>query len=233
MNDYLIVTLIVLLYFSPVFYHIYLLIKDRKEESKKLLRKILKFTKYSFLLLIFTSIIFAILSHTNYLNYEKPLTYDKYDLITFKNFRGLEFFKKNLYGNERFAYVVTSIETDINNDSIEIYSLFHPSRSFVYKQNTISKELLTHEKYHFKITELFVRKMKQKISTFDKVNEETVIKTIEDFKQKERKFQKSYDYDTFHSYVLTEQKKYEKEVDSLLDLLSEFRNPKIKINYEN
>ena len=34
MNDYLIVTLIVLLYFSPVFYQVFLLIKDRKEESK-------------------------------------------------------------------------------------------------------------------------------------------------------------------------------------------------------
>ena len=50
------------------------------------------------------------------MNYEKPITFDKYDEITFENFRGLELFKKSLYGNERFAYVVTTIESEINDD---------------------------------------------------------------------------------------------------------------------
>ena len=233
MNDYLIVTLIVLLYFSPVFYQVFLLIKDRKEESKRLLRKIVKFTKYSIVLLLITSFGIAILSHTNYLNYEKPITYNKFDEITFENFRGLEFFKKSLYGNQRFAYVVTTIEHDINDESVAVYSLFHPSRSFVYKKNTNSKELLTHEKYHIKITELFVRKIKKELLSKPVTNKEIISGVIESYKQEERKYQKKYDFDTFHSYVLAEQKKYEKEVDSLLDLLSEFSNPKIKVVYEN
>ncbi|WP_299229783.1 hypothetical protein [uncultured Psychroserpens sp.] len=233
MNDYLIIFLIFLLYFSPVFYQIFLLLKERKEENKKLLKRLLRFTKYSFLLIIFTAIIFGILSHTNYLNYEKPLTFDKYDKITFENFRGIEFFKKSLYGNKRFAYVVTSIESDIENNSVTIESLFHPSRSFVYKKNTNSEELLRHEKYHIKITELFVRKTKENISKLSSFDEKTVNEIIEKNKIEERKYQKEYDYNTLHSYVLSEQKKYEKEVDSLLDLLSEFKNPKITINDKN
>lgn len=233
MNDYLIIILIVLLYFSPVFYQLYLLLKERKEENKKLLKKLLRFTKYSLLILIFTSIIFGILSHTNYLNYEKPMTFDKYEQITFQNFRGLEFFKKSLYGNERFAYVVTSIDSEIDDNSVTVQSLFYPSRSFVYKKNTNSTELLTHEKYHIKITELFARKAKQELSNLKSFDENIIKGIIRDAKSKERAYQKEYDYNTFHSYVLSEQKRYEKEIDSLLTSLNNYKNPKIIIDDKN
>lgn len=233
MNENLIIILIVLLYFSPVFYQLYLLLKERKEENKILLKRLLYFTKYSFLILILTSIAFGVLSHTNYLNYEKPITFEKYDQITFENFRGLEFFKKSLYGNERFAYVVTSIDSDIDDNSVTVQSLFYPSRSFVYKKNTNSTELLTHEKYHIKITELFARKAKQEISGLKTFDEKKIEGIIKDIKTKERVFQKEYDYNTFHSYVLSEQKKYEKEVDSLLTSLNQYKNPKIIIDDKN
>lgn len=230
MNDKLIIILVVLLYFSPVFFQIFLLLKESKDENKKLLKRLLRFTKYSFLILILTSIIFGILSHTNFLNYEKPLTFDKYEQITFQNFRGLEFFKKTLYGNKRFAYVVTSIDHDFDDNSVIIQSLFYPSRSFVYNNQTNSKELLSHEKYHIKITELFVRKAKEKISNLNTFDKKLIKKIITETKIKESRFQKQYDYDTFHSYVFSEQKRYEKKVDSLLNLLSKFNKPKIRIN---
>lgn len=233
MNDNLIITLAILLLFSPVINQWYLLLKERKAENKKVLKKLFRLTKYSFLILIFISIIFGILSHTNFLNYEKPITFDKFDKITFENFRGLEFFKKSLYGNERFAYVVTSIESEIDGNSVTVQSLFHPSRSFVYKTNTNSKELLMHEKYHIKITELFSRKAKAKISNLKKFNKNKIEGIIREVKTNERAFQKKYDYDTFHSYVFSEQKKYEKEVDSLLTLLKEYKKPKITINEKN
>ncbi|AXP81274.1 hypothetical protein CJ739_2193 [Mariniflexile rhizosphaerae] len=233
MNDKLIILLVSLLYFSPAIYQLFLLLKERKDENRELLKKLLQFSKYSFLILIFTSIVFGILSHTNFLNYEKPLTFDKYDQITFQNFRGLEFFKKSLYGNERFAYVVTSIDSDIDDNSVTVQSLFHPSRSFVYKKNTNSKELLNHEKYHIKITELFARKAKEKISDLNTFDKDKIEEIIREVKTKERTFQKEYDYNTFHSYVLSEQKRYEKEVDSLLTLLNKYKKPKITINDKN
>ncbi len=233
MNENLIVTLIMLLYFSPVFYQLSLVIKESKGGNRIPLKKFLKFTKYSFFVLIPILGLFAVLSHTNYLNYEKPLTYDKYEQITFENFRGLEFFKKSLYGNERFAYVVTTIESEINKNSIEVKSLFHPSRSFVYNKNTNSKELLSHEKYHIKITELFTRKAKQKIAGIKTFSEDKIERIIQSTRKEERNYQKEYDYNTFHSYVFSEQKRYEKQVDSLLTLLSEFEKPKIIIDEKN
>ncbi|MCX2745329.1 hypothetical protein OO013_15735 [Mangrovivirga sp. M17] len=226
MNDKLIVILIILILYSPVFYQLGLGIKENKIDSKK----IKTFLKYSFSIIIFLVIGFGILSHTNFLNYEKPLTFDKYDQITFENFRGLEFFKKSLYGNERFAYVVTSIESKFDGNSVTVKCLFHPSRSFVYKKNINSKELLTHEKYHIKITELFVRKAKERISELQRFDENKIEGIIRQTMREERKFQKDYDFNTFHSYVLSEQKRYEREVDSLLNLLIEYRKPKIEFN---
>lgn len=118
MNENLLVTLILLLYFSPVFYQLFLVIKESKRGNGIPLKKFLKYAKYALLLSIPILGLFATLSHTNYLNYEKPLTFDKYKQITFENFRGLEFFKKSLYGNERFAYVVTSIESKITKNAV-------------------------------------------------------------------------------------------------------------------
>lgn len=233
MNESLIAIIILLVYFSPVFYHLSLAIKESKKGNKIPLKKFKIFLKHSVIIIIPLIFVFGILSHTNYMNYEKPLTFDKYDQITFENFRGLEFFKKSLYGNERFAYVVTSIDSEIDNNAVTVQSLFYPSRSYVYKKNTNSKELLTHEKYHIKITELFTRKAKEKISNLDRFDENKIEEIIRQAENEERKFQIEYDYNTFHSYVLSEQKRYEKEVDSLLNLLTEYEKPKIEFNEKN
>lgn len=230
MNEYLIAILIILFYFSPVLLQLGIVIKESKRGNKNPLKRFKIFLKYSVMIIVPIIIGFGVLSHTNYLNYEKPLTFDKYDQITFENFRGLEFFKKSLYGNERFAYVVTSIDSNIDDNSVKVQSLFHPSRSFVYKTNTNSKELLSHEKYHIKITELFARKAKEKISKLNSFDENKIEGIIKQAEKEERQFQTEYDYNTFHSYVLSEQKRYEREVDSLLNLLSEYNEPKIEFD---
>ena len=53
---------------------------------------------------------------------------------------------------------------------------------------------------------------------------------ISQIKNEENILQIQYDDDTFHSYVESEQNKYEKEIDSLLYLHSKFKNPKLYIN---
>lgn len=227
MNENVIIVLFILIYFSPVYYHLYLAVRESKKGNRIYLHRVKMFLNWGFIILLLIIGVIAILSHTNYLDYEEPLTYDKVDEITFENFRGIELFKKSLYGNERFAYVYTTIETDIQPDSLLIKSLFHPSRSFVYKKNTNSQELLDHEIFHFKITELFVRKLKKRISGLEKPSDEKIREIIEDFKAREKSFQQRYDYETFHSYVYGEQKRYEKLIDSSLNSLKEYTNPKI------
>lgn len=233
MNENLIAILILLVYFSPIFYQLVLVIKERKRGNRLPYKKFLKITKYSFLILLPFLIAFGVLCHINFLDYEKPYTFDKYDQITLENFRGLEFFRETLYGSKKFAYIVTTIETDIDENSVTVQSLFHPSRSFVYNQEAFSKELLKHEKYHFKITELYARKAKQKIADLQTFSEDKIEGIIEKTKTKERAFQREYDYNTFHSYVLSEQIRYENTIDSLLHSLNQFKKPKIIINEKN
>ncbi|MDY7394295.1 hypothetical protein UMM65_03520 [Aureibaculum sp. 2210JD6-5] len=230
MDENLVAVLILIVYFSPLFYQLVLVIEERRKGNKIPLKKFIKVLKLSILILIPIILGFGILSHTNFLDYERPLTFDKYDKITFENFRGLEFFKKKFYGSERFAYVVTSIESEIGDNSVSVQSFFYPSRSFVYNKNTDSKELLSHEKYHIKITELFARKAKQRISDLKVFDKGEIVEIIKRARNEERNYQKEYDYNTFHSYVLSEQKRYEKDIDSLLNLLIEFKDPKIKFN---
>ncbi|WP_104734731.1 hypothetical protein [Hanstruepera ponticola] len=233
MKDSFIILLFLLIYFSPVFYQLHFVLKERKKGNLIPLRKAIRILKISIYILLPITLFFTILMYINFLNYEKPIPYNKINDISFKNFRGLEFFKKSLYGNKRFAYIVTNIKSEINRDDVKIESYFHPSRSFVYNSHTANEELLTHELYHFKITELYSRLIKSEISKYDTLNIKKVKNIINTFKNKENDFQKKYDYDTFHSYVLSEQKKYERTVDSLLLLLSNFKTPKINIHVKN
>jgi hypothetical protein len=185
---------------------------------------------YFFLSLFLVILVFFTLTRVNFLDYHKPISFDKINQITFADFRGLEFFQKSLYGNEHFAYVKTTIDYGFEKDSIRIESLFHPSSSYVYNKKVFSKDLLRHEMYHFRITELYVRIVKNKISKLKNHNKEKIKNLIYETMFEENNFQKEYDNNTFHSYVLSEQKKYEMEVDSLLFLYSKFKNPKIYIN---
>lgn len=180
--------------------------------------------------LFIITVIFVTLTNVNFLDYKKPLGFNKINTITFSDFRGLEFFQKSLYGNEHFAYIKTTIDYEFEKDSIKIESFFHPSSSYVYNKNTFSKDLLKHEMFHFRITELFVRIAKNKISKLKNPNKEKIKGLIQDTRNEENNYQRRYDDDTFHSYVESEQKKYEKEIDSLLYLHTKFKKPKIHIN---
>ena len=199
----------------------------------------IKIPKLNFKKILFTNLIIlvlgiigiGVLSHTNYLDYEKPIPYSQYDRISFKNFRGLELFKKKFLNSKYFAYVVTSI--DLEEDTNSVVAYFHPSRSFVYNKKSGSKDLLTHELYHFKITEVFARKtrkeiIEKKISSFDERKE-----ILNQNLTEEQNFQELYDYETYHSYVYSKQLEFEKRIDSLLLSLNKYKNPKLSYNEKN
>lgn len=201
------------------------LIKRPKIKFKKILY-------YNFLIILLIVFSLLTLSYTNYLDYEKPIPYSKFHTISFRNFRGLEFFKRTFLGNEHYAYVVTSIEYQIEKDFITVEAYFHPSKSFVYNKDTNSNDLLTHELYHFKITEIYARMTREKISKLNNPSKENITNIIRDCELLENEFQKKYDYETYHSYIYNKQIKYQKIIDSTLLSLNKFKDPKIP-TYEN
>jgi len=228
MNDVVLATIIILIYFSPVLYQVGKLLIEIKKGNKLSLKKLYSVLKITTILFVIVLSFFLSLSHTNFLNYEGRLEYNKIDQITFKNFRGLNLFKETFYGKKEFAYIVTKIDYEFDGDNVSIQSYFYPSRSFVYNRKTLNPQLLTHELYHFKITELYARKAKRRMVE-NKVNTQSEIrKIINQIRLEERLFQKEYDFETFHSYVYSEQKKYENNIDSLLNLHLDYKNPKLK-----
>ncbi len=230
MSENLTVILFLLVCFLPILYQLVVVIREHKKERKLALKRLKRIVKYSLIIFIPIALSIGILSHTNYLDYERPMTYDKFDQITFENFRGIELFKKSLYGSKEFAYVRTSIDLNFDKNAVTIQLLFYPSRSFVYNKYSNSKELLSHEKYHIKITELYARIAREKVAKLEVLSKNEIKDIIHVVKKDEREFQERYDYDTFHSYVFKEQKKYEREIDSLLSLLADFKNSTIKFN---
>ena len=70
--------------------------------------------KSSFIILLPIIGLVILLSYTNYLDYEKPLTYDKVDKITFKNFREIELFKKSLYAMKDLHMYIPQLKLNLN-----------------------------------------------------------------------------------------------------------------------
>ncbi|CAM4079403.1 MULTISPECIES: hypothetical protein [Flavobacterium] len=225
-DEKIIIIVLSVIYIPLILIELFVYLKLFKRPKLNLKKIIL----YNFILIGITLLSFLLLSHTNYLDYEKPIPYSNFKSIDFKNFRGLEFIKKRFMGSEHFAYVVTSIDLETDNKTITIEAFFHPSRSFVYNNKTVYSDLLSHELYHFKITEIFARKSRKEVIFTKNYSKDNIQNIIQKFKLEEEIFQRKYDYDTHHSYIYNEQIKYQNLIDSTLTRLDKFKNPKILIH---
>jgi len=231
--EYLLPLLICGTLYTPIFYKIIRLLLGYKSEVKFGIKELRK-TIWAFVAISTISVIFLLtLNRINFLEYKKPMKYTQIQQIQLSDFRGYEFFRKDLEGSESFAYIVTTIENEIINDSLHVWSLFHPSKSYVFNRNCFSPELLKHELYHFKITELFTRQIKKDIIENKVYHNEEIESVIKKWSKRERRFQQLYDKETAHSYVLNMQLKYEHRVDSLLNLHEDYQQPQIKLYHAN
>lgn len=221
--------IIAAIYVLVIGYDIFNWFRYRKLSSKELRFKKLRST-VNFLVLItgFTLIIFAICFHVNIFNYSGAKTYDQVNELTLKDFKGFKTPGETLHGSKEFAFIVTSIEYEINDDAVSVRSLFHPSRSYVYNEKLVDKSLLRHELYHFHVTELFARKIRKQLKELSAVpSNQQVREIIGNFEDEKNEMQRAYDHDSYHSYVLKEQKKWENKIDSLLTLHQDYIDPTI------
>lgn len=176
------------------------------------------------LLLIVSVILLAlcIAFDVNYINYSMPIEYKDYKKITLHDFKGFSRINETLDGQSEFAFIVTEIRTEKRGHKYDVKTLFHPSRSYVFKTNIIGEEnLLTHELYHFHITEYIARKLRKEIT--DKKNNVCINQLLQKYKAEEDIMQRQYDEATYHSYYVGEQLKWQHKIDSLLYTLNQFQ----------
>jgi hypothetical protein len=178
------------------------------------------------LILLLTAALFDV----NYIGYRSLIPFDKWKTITFYDFKGLKRPGKTLAGVSEFAYIKTSREIYYTgNGLIRVTAYFHPSRSYVFNQYIRNSDLLRHELYHFHITEYFTRLLRREIR---KYNGRTTRGIIADLNKKyyrlENAMQRQYDEESYHSYVLHEQKKWETFLDNELLSLADFSDPVLR-----
>ena len=173
----------------------------------------------------------AILFDVNYINYERPVPYSRWQEINFYKFRGFKKPGMTLNGVAEFAFIKTNREIRYpDKQTIEITTYFHPSRSYVFSQDIRSPGLLRHELYHFHITEYCTRLLRKEILEINGNISRKIIADIDSkYDELETLLQRGYDTDTYHSYVLQEQRKWEDRIDSLLFSLQAFANPVLRI----
>ncbi|MEN8250292.1 MAG: hypothetical protein ABFS32_15265 [Bacteroidota bacterium] len=177
-------------------------------------------------LLIYISI-FGILTTLlwdfNYLRFSTSIPHEQWESITLRDFKGLRKPKENLDGEVYYAFVSTGIQVKKRKDKIKVVSQFHPCRSFVYNRDLFAEKLLTHEMYHFHITEYFARLIRKEIA--NSLSDQQAIH-VRSIKQKhleqERELQFQYDDETYHGYIYGKQLEWQEKIDSLLFSLDDY-----------
>lgn len=206
------------------------------KKNNLLNRKVVfKFLDKAILIVSIIAILIAVLWDFNYLRYKAPIPHNQWESITLNDFRGLNKPFDNLYGESEFAFVSTSIRVRKSSKEIEIETLFHPCRSYVYNRKLFANYLLTHEMYHFHITEYCAREMRKEVQDLVESGNKIKLKEIKNrILLLEQKLQYQYDDETYHSYVHSKQIEWQNKIDSSLVSLEKYSNSiiSLKINYK-
>jgi hypothetical protein len=193
----------------------------------------MSFKSINILVAIVGTLILAIttLFEVNYLNYSFPIPYSKYNTITLADFKGYKKPSMTVEGMNEFAFINTSRVVKLLSDSsLFADTYFNPSRSYVFNQHLWNKDLLTHELYHFRIAEYHTRLIRKSISEYHgKMTSDVVKQKENEYHELERDMQMKYDDESDHSYVLSEQKKWQQFIDSSLLSLEQFENKYTKL----
>lgn len=173
----------------------------------------------------------ALLFDINYLRYESPIPYSEWKKISFNDFRGFKRPNQTLDGQQDFAFIVSEFNACRVNDNIIIATYFHPSRSYVFNTDLEDEKLLSHEIYHFHITEYSARLFRQEIKKASKPISDNTLEAMEEkFQIFQDSLQFQYDDQTYHSYLFGKQKSWQSSIDSCLKSLKEYENPIINNN---
>lgn len=115
------------------------------------------------------------------------------------------------------------LECDGDKTKVEVRSFFDPTKSWTKDRESAS--LLAHEQLHFDITELFVRKLRQRLAQIGNDCQEINRHIEAYYNENYREFvayQERYDRETKHSTDTQAQEAWQQQVAEELTLMKEF-----------
>lgn len=217
-------------YILVIGYDVYNWFSDRRIVAPEIKLQLLK-SKINTTVLILgsTMLVVSVLFHVNFLRYSSPVPFTEIERITLKDFKGYRKPFQTLHGETEFAFIATTINWERTDNEVEVQAAFHPARSYVYNDRIVDRFLLKHELYHFRITEIFARRSRQDLSQIEGVPSDGAIGEILAYHEASAsEMQRRYDEESYHGYLMKEQKRWEENVDSLLNLLIEYKTPIVR-----
>jgi len=117
------------------------------------------------------------------------------------------------------TYTDIKMNASLNNDviNISVENVFNKNLSWSKNKNSAS--LLAHEQLHFDITEVYTRKIRQKmneIATVETMQNGTINKESSKILREWKLFQNKYDEETKHGILIDKQKEWQLKVEKLL-----------------
>ena len=138
--------------------------------------------------------------------------------LTWKDFRDTVFSHSHRAAWTFSGFKLVTTSSTANAITLNVYSQMNCDKSWVDTTKK-SDRLLSHEQYHFNVTEYWCRKLKKDLSsakfTTKNFNEKLQSISKED-NSKLHDMQEEYDKDTNHSMIADQQTKWEKRIDELL-----------------
>jgi hypothetical protein len=128
------------------------------------------------------------------------------------------------------AWTSSTIASEFEKDgNFHIYCFFDKKKSWRIKKEE-SDALLRHEQYHFNLTELYTRKIRKALKEKNiKAGSREFQKIFKEYFREGDKAQIKYDKDTKHSKTISEQSRWETEIDNELLELDEFGDTDVDI----
>lgn len=122
-----------------------------------------------------------------------------------------------------FQYSTKRSESELLDYKYDVKAHFYPEKSW-YIREKVSKVTLDHERLHFDITELYARKLRQRITNTNFSNNinQVMDKLHETINEELRTTQNKYDDETSHSQIEVKQKEWQKFIAFELEKLSQY-----------
>jgi hypothetical protein len=169
----------------------------------------------------------AIVYDVNFVNYKAPMEYKNWQQINWSDFRAINRPNHTLYGSQNFAFICSNIDVSQSSEQAIVITLFHPSRSYTFSEESAGQDLLQHELYHLHITEYVAREIRREFSMLK--SEAANTEFINAYLQRARYLQSTYDEETSHGLLLGKQRKWQKKIDSCLLSLENYTEPVIRL----
>jgi hypothetical protein len=124
-----------------------------------------------------------------------------------------------------FGFSVKQTDAQVVSFKADVFAHFYPEQSW-YKSNLADSHVLSHEQFHFNITELYARKFRQRISLLKTSNniKEELNQLYKIIKMELGEMQNRYDNESNYSRNIEKQTKWETYITEELNKLSTFKS---------